>query len=179
MAEFFPGEAARLLGLGAIDYAQLRELFRLARLARGSASTGRGWSRFSLADLAAVEVLVELGGGREALEEGRRLVLGDIEATCVALRRMGFDDPLLQIPLARDGRRILARVNAFVFEPTSGQLVLETTWQHVETFLEDRAISSREVRKAISEERRRSRPTKRQTLQASDELGTLDAFAVS
>ena len=173
VAEFFPGEAARLLGLGMIDYAQLRELFRLARVARGDEGIGRGWSRFSLADLAAVEILVELGGGREALAEGRRLVLGDVQATCVALRLMGFDDPLLQVPLARDGRRILARVDAFVLEPRTGQLVLETAWQHVDAFLRERAIASSELRSVISAERRRVRPSRKRTLPVSDELGTL------
>lgn len=177
VAEFFPGEAARLLGLASIDYAQLRELFRIARAVRGSEDIGRGWARFSLADLAAIEVLVDLGGGREALAEGRRLVHGDVEATCVALRRMGFGDPLLEVPLTREGRRILARVNAFVLEPTTGQLVLETAWQHVDDFLRDRAITNRDVRRAISAERRSARPTRKRTLPVSDELGTLSGLA--
>ena len=173
-AEFFPGEVARLLGLEGVDYAQLRDLHRIGRRARGLATPGRKWARYTLADLAAVEVLVTLGGGRDALSKGRRLVLGDIVRTCDALRGLGFDNPLLQVPMARDGRRILARVNGFVLEPTTGQLVLESAWHQVDAFLEARLITNRQVRKAIRTERHSMRLPRRRVLQASDELGTLD-----
>jgi hypothetical protein len=175
-AEFFPGEVARLLGLTGVNYAQLREMYRLARVSRGLDEPGRGWSRFTLADLAAVEALVALGGGRAALKVGRRLVLGDIQQTCDALRRLGFDNPLLQVPMAREGRRILARVDGFVLEPSSGQLVLETAWQHVSAFLEARLIENRAIRSAILAERRRISPVKPRRLVVEQEYGTLDGI---
>lgn len=176
-AEFFPGEAARLLGLDGVDYSQLRQLYLLARRLRGAPSPGRGWSRFELADLAAVEVLVSLGGGRERLARGRRLVLGQLEATCLALADLGFDDPLLQVPLSRDGRRILAKIDGYVFEPATGQLVIDGAAERVNAFLEDRLIDDRAVRAAIRAECRRLRPHRRRTLAVDQELGTLGALA--
>jgi hypothetical protein len=158
-AVFFPGEVARLLGLEGVDYAQLRQLFVLTHTLRGEPEPGRGWSRFTLADLAATEVLVDLGGGREALARGRRLVFGDVERACDALRAMGFDNPLLQVPMARHGRRILARVGSHVIEPTSGQMALETAGDLIDAFLESRLIADRRVRAAIRAERRRLRPS--------------------
>lgn len=157
-AVFFPGEVARLLGLDGIEYVQLRRLFVLARTTRGEERPGRGWARFSLADLAATEVLVHLGGGREAFVAGRRLVLGDVERACRSLRALGFDNPLLQVPMSRQGRRILARVGRHVIEPTTGQLALETAGEMIDAFLEARLIGDRAVRAAIRAERFRVRP---------------------
>lgn len=172
---FFPGEVARLLGLDGVDYSQLRRLFILARTLRGETPPNRGWSRFTLADLAATEVLVALGGGREVLASGRRLILGRVELTCLALREMGFDNPLLQVPLARDGRRILARVDGYVFEPVSGQLTIEETGRKVSEFLEQRMIEDREVRSAIRAERSRVRPKGPRKLCLQGARGTLEA----
>jgi len=174
VAEFFPGEVARLLGLNGIDYAQLREMHKVGRLSRGLPAPGRGWARFSLADLATLEVLLTLGGGRGALLAGRRLVLGDVTATCDSLRGLGFDNPLLQVPLAREGRRILARVDGFVFEPATGQLVLASAWQRVDAFLTVNVITNKRIRKALAAERRSISPAKRRILITPDELGTLD-----
>jgi hypothetical protein len=157
-AGFYPGEVARLLKLSGVDYSQLRELYVLARKLRGEPEPTRTWARFSLADLAAVEVLVSLGGGRKALSKDRRLILGRIEETCNALRRMGFDDPLLQVPLVREGRQILAKVEQYIFEPASGQLVIEDTGVRIDRFLEQRIIEDQEVRAAIHDERNRVRP---------------------
>lgn len=161
-AVFFPGEVARLLGLTGIEYVQLRRLFVLARTTRGEEPPDRGWARFTLADLAATEVLVHLGGGREVLAAGRRLVLGDLSRACRSLRALGFDNPLLQVPMSRQGRRILARVGRHVIEPTTGQLALETAGEMIDAFLEARLIADRHVRAAIRAERRRVRPTWRQ-----------------
>lgn len=172
-AVFFPGEVARLLRLDGIDYAQLRQLYVLARVLRGEPTPGRQWARFSLADLAATEVLVSLGGGRHALTRGRRLVLGEIEATCAALTAMGFDNPLLQVPMTRDGRRILARVGAYILEPATGQLVLATVDASIEAFLAERLITDAKVRSAIRAERNRVRPTRRRRLLADGGVGTL------
>ena len=175
-AVFFPGEVARLLGLEGVDYSQLRRLFVLARTLRGELPEPRSWSCFTLADLAATEVLVALGGGREVLTHGRRLVFGSIERTCLALREMGFDNPLLQVPLARDGRRILARVDAYVFEPASGQLTLEETGKRLDLFLKQRIIKDREVWAAIQAERRRVLPTRSRQLLLGGARGTLETF---
>ena len=174
VAVFFPGEVARILGLDGIEYGQLRRLFVLARVLRGEPHPDRGWSRFTLADLAAVEVLVGLGGGRECLHRGRHLVLGDVETACQALRRLGVDNPLLQVPMARDGRRILARVGEYVIEPVTGQLALADSGDRIDAFLRDRLIQDRAIRAAITAERRRLWPPRRVLLAVHDARGTID-----
>jgi len=156
-AVFFPGEVARLLGLEHVEYDQLRRLFVLARTLRGEDHPGRAWSRFSLADLAATEVLVALGGGRSRLRRGQRLILGDVEAACHALRALGIANPLLEVPMARLGRRVVARIGGYVVEPATGQLALEHVNDRIEEFLAERLIEDRQVRAAITAERRRLR----------------------
>lgn len=86
---FFPGEVARMLHLEGIDYTQLRTMFRLVRKQR-SAPVAPGWSRFSLIDLACFEALLEISGGRTALEPRRKLSLRGVEETCAALRDLGY-----------------------------------------------------------------------------------------
>jgi hypothetical protein len=178
-AVFFPGEVARLLGLDGIDYSQLRRLFMLARTLRGETPPPGSWSCFTLADLASAEVLVALAGGRERLALGRRLAFGNVEQACVALRQMGFEHPLLQVPLAREGRTILARVDAYVFEPASGQLTLEQTEEQVNLFLEQRIIKDRDVRAAIRAERRRLRPVRTRQLILNGETASLEGLDMS
>lgn len=175
VAVFFPGEVARLLGLGDVEYDQLRRLFILARTLRGDPHPGRQWSRFSLADLAATEVLVALGGGRDRLRAGRHLVLGDVERACLALRDLGIENPLLEVPMVRVGRRILARIDGYVIEPTSGQLALAHVSGRLDEFLTDRLIRDRAVRAAIRAEARRLRRPRRQLVEFPEE----DAGSIS
>lgn len=172
-AAFFPGEVARLLGLEGVEYDQLRRLFVLSRVLRGEPRPGREWSRFTLADLAATEVLLGLGGGRERLVLGRHLILGDVELACKALLALGVENPLLQVPMARDGRRILARVGEYVIEPVSGQLALEDAGQRIDLFFQERLIKDRTIRAAIRAERRRVKPTKRLALSIAGGRATI------
>lgn len=176
IAVFFPGEAARLLGLQGVDYAQLRRIYGLARTLRGLPTPPRGWARFTLTDLAAAEVIVGLIGGREALLAGRRFVFGDLEAACSALHALGFDDPLLQVPMVRSGRRILARVGIHVIEPSTGQLALATAGQMIDQFLEERLITDRTIRAAVRAERQRSRPSRRRHIVASGVSDLCEVF---
>ena len=94
----------------------------------------------------------------------------------MALRDLGFENPLLQVPLARVGRRILARVDSYVFEPASGQLTLDQTGRLIDRFLESRIIQDREIRRAILAEKRRIRPVRPLRLAVAEELGTLAAL---
>lgn len=151
---FFPGEVADLLGLANVEYDQLRRLFVLARILRGEPHPGRKWSRFTLADLAATEVLVALGGGRSQLNAGKRLVLGELEAACLALRAAGIENPLLQVPMVRVGRRVFAQVDDYVVEPITGQLALDHVGDRLSEFLQEELISDRAVRAAINQQSR-------------------------
>jgi hypothetical protein len=111
-----------MLGLGHADYAQLR---RLLKLVRSRKTPGRRWSRFTLREVAAVQVALRLAGGREALRPGRHLSIKPIEDTCRVLRlRYGLAEPLLQANLRREGSRIVATVRNVTFEPVTGQLLL-------------------------------------------------------
>ncbi len=157
-AHFFPGEVARLLALGEVDYSQLRRLFVLSRTTRGEVRPSARWARFTLTDLASTEVLVGLGGGRSRLQAGRRLILGDIENACAALREMGITNPLLDVPLARNGRRILAVVGRYVMEPSTGQFALGYAQDQIDSFLQERLIEDHAVRAAIRAERLRVQP---------------------
>lgn len=157
-----------MLGLGAIDYAQLRRMLRIARASKGLSDPGRGWTRFTLADIAAIEILIDLGGGRSVLEQGRRLVLGDIKETCDALRRLGFEDPLLQVPLTREGRRIVATINGIRIEPVRGQLVLDAATAQVDAFLTARRLRTKPIVQAIEVEHHKIRPRSHRAVSATE-----------
>jgi len=75
--------------------------------------------------------------------------------------------------MARQGRRILARVGSHVIEPTTGQLALSMAGEMIDVFLEARLIADREVRAAIKAERKRVRPPSGRRVLA-DGLGTLN-----
>ena len=175
-AVFFPGEVVRLLGLGDIEYAQLRRLYLLSRELRGlHRPPGNKWGRFSLGDLACVEQLVKLGGGRAALVPGRRLILGDVRQACRVLRAAGVSNPLLEVDLVRVKGRLLATVDGYVFEPATGQMVLEGVDAQVRAFLESRVIKDATVRKAINLEKARLRPPRATQAALIRELGQLPA----
>lgn len=130
---FYAAEVVRILGLDGIDYAQLRRLLRLVRPA--DAQPSRRWARFSFDDLVGLRVALRLAGGMEALAEGRRLQLAELERTCARLRQLGIARPLLDVPLRREGRAIVAEVDGVTFRPTTGQLALTDISSRVGDFL--------------------------------------------
>jgi hypothetical protein len=147
LLEYFPGEVVRLLQLGDIAYEQLRRIYVLGRKARG-APIKSGWARFDAEDLASAEVIVELGGGRKRLVDGRRLVLSDVAEACAKLREMGFSNPLLEVPLARQGRTIMALVGSHVYAPTTDQLAFAFVGADVGRAVAQRQSDDREIRRA-------------------------------
>jgi len=157
---FFPGEVARMLLLDGIDYRQLREMFKLVRKQRLAPVT-RAWARFSLVDLACLEALLGVCGDREALAPGRKLSLRGIEACCDALRAQGFENPLLEVTLKRQGARVLAVIDGAVVDPRTGQQALSTTEVVVQRFLDERLIKDRQLRAELTRERRRRQTTAR------------------
>ncbi|HWJ97794.1 MAG TPA: hypothetical protein VNQ33_06510 [Acidimicrobiales bacterium] len=162
--EYFPGEVAQLLDLGDITYEQLRTLLLIARAARGEALEPGAWARFSVEDLASTEVLVGLVGGRERFREKRRLTISDIEPACRELRKIGFANPLLEVPLARHGRLIVALVGRHVYSPTTGQFAFAFMGEQVEQFVARRAAHDREARtllRQVQRERRERRAAAR------------------
>jgi hypothetical protein len=157
---FYAGEAARILGLEQIDYQQIRKLFMFVREQAGEplgTEHKRRWSRFTVTDLACMEALVDLCGGKAALEEGRRLRIEPIRRACRSLRREeGVVNPLLQVPMVRIGDQVFAVVDGTVIHPRSGQLVLEGMIDTVTHHLRGELNLDPELRAAIDAERRRS-----------------------
>ncbi len=117
----YTAEAVRLLDWPEIDYAQIRALLRLVR--PEDLQPTRKWARYNLRDIASLRVAVDLLGGQGALGPGRRLRIGPLHAACTALRRIGFQYPLLQVPMTRVGRRVVAVAGDLAFEPATGQVV--------------------------------------------------------
>jgi hypothetical protein len=122
---FFPGEAARILGLSGIDYHQLRRLLVVASGPRPK-PLSRRWARFSYSDLVMVKAAVKLAGGIGALRVGRHLQLKRVRDACAALQRtLGVQNPLSSVKLVLEGRSIVAHLDGVAFEPVSGQLLLD------------------------------------------------------
>jgi hypothetical protein len=132
-AYFYAAEVVGILGLEGIDYAQLRRLLRLVR--PPDAQPSRSWARFSFEDLAGIRVALRLAGGTEALADGKRLQIAELERTCSRLRQLGIARPLLDVPLRREGRAIVAEVDGVTFRPVTGQLALTDISNRVGAFL--------------------------------------------
>src|ERR1700674_1575884 len=130
---FYPAEVARILGWANADYAQMRAVLKLVR--PQARQPDRKWARYDVSDLASIRIAIELAGGVGVLAPGRRLRLRPIHEACVALRLAGFERPLLEVPLARHGRRVVALVKGVVFEPTTGQLVARQVSADIEQLL--------------------------------------------
>ena len=121
---YYPGEVAQILGCPAIDYAQLRRLYRLVRRqVPDQASTG--WAIFTLRDVAAADVALGLAGGAEGLRQGKRLILQPIETACDGLIALGLQEPLLTVPMLRLGSVVYALVDGTVLLARSGQELLD------------------------------------------------------
>ena len=120
LSEFRPGNVVTVLGLGGIDYRQLR---RLAKVACPNAVKDGSWGRYSFRDMVALRAAFELAGGMDAIKAGRRLSIQRVRQTVdAARRRFGVDDPLVQLKLSLHGRRVVASYRGVVLEPATGQL---------------------------------------------------------
>ena len=150
---FHPREVAEIIGAPRIDYAQLRRLYRLARLQTGAPldSTDRRWARYTLRDIAAVEVALRLAGGPDALEPGRRLMIKSVEDAVNGLLAMDVKDPLLEVRMERQGSVIVAAFAGDLIEPASGQLVMRRIFSSAATQVDRR--SEYDVVLAMREER--------------------------
>lgn len=121
----FTGEFVSYMNLDNIDYNQVRRLLNLIRKQAGIAELAKHqWARYTLLDIAAMERLLDLVGGRSALQPGRRLRLRGVSAALGALRARGFTNPLLQVNMAKVGSTVVAQVDGTIFDPISGQQLL-------------------------------------------------------
>lgn len=112
-----------MLGIDDVDYHQLRRLFRLVR-EQGGGAPNDGWSRYTLTDIAALNIAIELCGGKHALQPGRHLQIEPLRKACRALRQQGIANPLLEVRLERQGRKVFADVGGTLFDPQTGQTAL-------------------------------------------------------
>ena len=131
----FPGEVARLLGCENADYHQLRRLFRLVRTQVDGEVRERKWARYSLLDVAALRIALDLCGGTDALSPGRRLSIAPLDEACRLLRARGVNNPLLDVPMRRHGRTVLVEIDGMLFNPRNGQLVLRATSSLIHDFV--------------------------------------------
>jgi hypothetical protein len=132
---FYPREVAEILGCPEIDYYQLRRLFELAR-AQSGRPPAVGWGRYTLTDIAAVRVALDLAGGKPALAAGRRLQIAPVARACEALVAMGVREPLLEVPMFRQGRNVFAVVGGGLIDPVTGQIVLREVFQAAKNLLD-------------------------------------------
>lgn len=128
---FYPAEAASVLGLHNVEYRQLRRLLELVRGPRSVESSR--WARFSLADVAGLQIAVGLLGGSEVFERGRRMRIQPLEKAVESLRLLGFANPLVQVPLERQGNQIVARIHGVLVDPQTGQGLLVSVAERMET----------------------------------------------
>jgi hypothetical protein len=151
---FFPNEVVRMLQLQALDYRQLRRLFRLVATARGEVPA-RKWARFSFRDLVAIRAAVLALGGSKLIASGKRLPLKRLERACEVLREQyKIRDPLTQSRLRWDGKDVVVELRGARFEPESGQLLLglsDRVDQHV-TYASIGDHDRRALRKRITRE---------------------------
>jgi hypothetical protein len=146
---------ARILQLRGIDYAQLRDLLGLVR--PDGESPTRAWARFNLRDMACIRVAIDLAGGVGALQKGRRLRMSPLRKALKALRRAGYDLPLLDVSLSWDGERIIAVAAGIRFEAETGQLLLDLVQKKAQTYLETNLLQPvfRPVAAVMVSERRK------------------------
>jgi hypothetical protein len=137
--QFFPREVVQILGIPFIDYQQLRTLYGIARQQAGHAKPGRQWARYSVTDIACIERLIQIGGGPTALAKGQgprfRIDSAPLLETCRALREMGYQNPLLEVVIVRQGRQYLAEVSGSLFNPATGQQTLDRAMGGVGMYL--------------------------------------------
>lgn len=150
---FYPGEVVRLLSLGDIDYAQLRELLALVR---GWNPEAHRWARYDLHDIACIQAAIELAGGVQALAKGRKLRLEPLRRALAALRTAGISDPVLRAGLLRQEGRVLASSAGVTFDVTTGQLLLEFAEEVAVGYLKDNVVTAdfAAMQKTLSAERR-------------------------
>lgn len=161
-AVFYPGEVARLLDLGDIEYDTLRKLYELSRGCRGLPEPADGtWSLFDLEDLACTDALVRIAGGRDALNRDRRLAFGDVRAACLALMKAGATNPLIEVPMVRVGRRIYASIDDALFEPATGQLAYSALLGALDASGSNSLIADRGIRRQVAQLKRDRRPDRK------------------
>ncbi|HYI62329.1 MAG TPA: hypothetical protein VEW93_11065 [Acidimicrobiales bacterium] len=153
----FPNEVASALSIRAIDYAQLRAFYRLVRDPDGTQGVPSGWSRYTITDMAALVVALDLCGGRGALAPGKHLVRSRLGRTCAALFRQGVDTPLLTTRLRRVGQSFLVDVDGVLLDPISGQLRLAVAVSHADDYFDGALLKDPAVASALRVEVERHR----------------------
>lgn len=151
-AIFFPNEVAHALAIRTIDYAQLRSFYRIIRDPDGTRGLPPGWSRYTLTDMAALVVALDLCGGRQALGPGRHLVVDRLRRACRMLYGQGFPQPLLNVKMVREGRAILVDLDGMLLDPLSGQLRIAVVASHADDFFDGSLLKDPEMAAAIKKE---------------------------
>lgn len=162
---FFPSEVVRILGLGGIDYRQLRRLFEVVSKAREAKPARGRWARFSFDEVWRLRAAIELLGGPDSIlprrSDGKRprLKLRKLEDACERLATdLRLVDESGRLRLARVGSDFVADLGDAWIEPKSRQLLFDEVVQSTRGYLRTRRGSSSigrgKLLNRISDERR-------------------------
>ena len=100
------------------------------------------WARFTLRDIAAMRNALNLCGGVAALNEGQHLRIAPLEHACEALRLQGVVNPLLDVPMRREGTIVYAEIDGQLFNPVNGQICLDAARDMVAEYLAGREFEA-------------------------------------
>jgi len=135
-ASYFPGEAARILGLKALDYHQLRKIFALVRSSSAPRNPNKRWewARYTFRDLVALKTALRI----VAHPRGGRLDINSVKKACELLRTaFGLANPLTEVPLDRLGDAIIARVDDKYFDASTGQRLIDEVASDLRKFVDE------------------------------------------
>lgn len=164
---YYASEVVPLLGVERIDYHQLRVLLRIVRRADDQPEDSR-WLRFSLADVASLRIAIDLVGGTDAFSPGRRIRLSPLRDAVKALHDLGIQHPLIEVPLAIHGGRVIAQIQGQLVDPTSGQSVLGTVFDLMRDALPASSNRSDALQRLASERATLRRPAKARAIIDAD-----------
>ena len=116
------------------DLRQLRRLLDLVRTQAGYPKPGREWARFTLGDLTALRIAISICENSD--DGGRYLVISPLEEACRTLRSQGVTNPLLDVPMVREGRTVFAEIDGVLTNPRTGQMQLAETHDRVRMYLD-------------------------------------------
>jgi hypothetical protein len=123
----YANEVASILGLERVEYRQIRCLLALVRGVKET-ELGARWARFSLADIAGLQIAIPLVGGPDGFRVGGRLRMAPLKRACEALRSIGIANPLIDVPLHLHDGRVVAQIEGIVVDPRSGQALLASMY---------------------------------------------------